>query len=255
MAGMTAPVRTIRRLAVLTAIAALAAGCGQSGGSHGTASAGSRPSATASAGSSASAGPSPSASPSAATVAWPVVLPVPAAMAGQHQTRVRPSAQSADFHAEMTDLWAAVASDRPRIGLVAFYPLVAYEQVKNMGDPEIDWRYRLVAEYDEDIRAAHGLLNGKGREAKLVRVIVPESQADWIYPGVCDNLIGYWHVANARMVYRIGDRTRSFGIATLISWRGRWYVVHFGGELRTSGGGMVDQPEAGPGAPGPPGGC
>ena len=72
---------------------------------------------------------------------------------------------------------------------------------------------------------------------------------------MCDNATGYWHVAGARVVYRARGRTQSFGIAALIAWRGRWYVVHLGGELRTEPGGMVDEPADGPGVPGPPGGC
>jgi hypothetical protein len=56
-------------------------------------------------------------------------------------------------------------------------------------------------------------------------------------------------------VYRAGGRERSIGIASLISWRGQWYVVHFGAVLRSTAGGVVDQPASGPGVPGPPGGC
>jgi hypothetical protein len=199
----------------------------------------------------------PAATPAAvpATTSWPVVIAVPAARAGQHQTGQRPPAHSRVFQAEMTDLWAAVASGRPALGLPAFFPLVAYEQVKAIADPAADWRHRLVAEFDLDVRAAHQLLGRQARHARLVRVVIPESEADWIDPGVCDNGIGYWHVANARVVYRAGGQERSFGIATLISWRGRWYVVHLGGEVRSGYGGMVDQPAAGPGTPGPPGGC
>jgi hypothetical protein len=57
------------------------------------------------------------------------------------------------------------------------------------------------------------------------------------------------------VVYRVGGQERSIGIASLISWRGRWYVVHFGAVIRTAGGGVVDQPAIGPGTTGPPGGC
>ncbi len=137
----------------------------------------------------------------------------------------------------------------------AFFPLVAYEQVKAIADPAADWQNRLVAEFRADVIAAHDLIGRRARQATLLRVIVPEQQADWISPGVCANGVGYWHVAGARVVYRAGGRVMSFGIATLISWRGRWYVVHLGGELRTSAGGMIDQPAAGPGVPGPPAGC
>ncbi len=100
-----------------------------------------------------------------------------------------------------------------------------------------------------------GLLGQAARGSRLVRVIVPESQASWINPGVCFNGVGYWHVAGARIVYRVHHQLRSIGIASLISWRGRWYVVHFGAVLRSSAGGVVDQPADGAGVTGPPGGC
>jgi hypothetical protein len=201
--------------------------------------------------------PSPSASPepAASAVAWPLTLPVPVPRAGQHQTNKQPNASNPVFHAEMTDLWAAVVTGRPELGLPAFFPLVAYEQVKAIADPAADWRNRLVAEFDLDVAAAHDLLGRHARRATLLRVIVPEAQASWIDPGVCYNGVGYWHVANARLVYRVGGQERSIGIASLISWRGRWYVVHFGAVLRTTSGGVVDQPAQGAGTPGPPGGC
>jgi hypothetical protein len=56
-------------------------------------------------------------------------------------------------------------------------------------------------------------------------------------------------------VYRAEGQLRSFGIASLISWRGEWYVIHLGTELRDSAVGIVDQPAEGEGVPGPPGGC
>jgi len=176
-------------------------------------------------------------------------------MAGLHQTRALPVAHSAVFQSEMTDLWAGVVSGRPDLAMQAFFPLVAYEQVKAIADPAADWRDRLVAEFRADVVAAHDLIGRAVRNARLVRVLVPEQEAGWIDPGVCYNGVGYWHVAGARVVYRVAGQDRSFGIASLISWRGRWYVVHLGGEVRTGPGGMVDQPALGPGVPGPPGGC
>jgi hypothetical protein len=92
-------------------------------------------------------------------------------------------------------------------------------------------------------------------DARLVRVIVAGYDAAWVYPGICDNSIGYWHVSGARVVYREHGQERSFGIASLISWRGVWYVVHFGAVLRSAVTGIVDDPEIGPGVPGPAGGC
>ena len=185
----------------------------------------------------------------------PSVLPV-APRAGRHpQTRASPSAHTAAFHAAMTDLWAAVRTGKARFGRPAFFPLPAYAQVKAIPFPAADWHNRLYADFRLDVAAAHRLLGQTARNAALVRVIVPAAQAAWIVPGVCANSVGYWHVAGARVVYRVHRRTRSFGIASLISWRGVWYVVHFGAVLRNAAVGEVDQPATGPGVPGPPGGC
>jgi len=238
--------------AALAAVVILLAGCGHFAPASTGPAAASTPSGTISASVS-----QPAVTPAAAATPrpWPLVLPVPAARAGQHQTGARPPADSRLFHAEMVDLWAAIASGRPDLGLPAFFPLVAYKQVKAIADPAADWHSRLVAEFKQDVLAAHGLLGHTARHSVLVRVIIGEAEAGWIDPGVCDNGVGYWHVANSRLVYRAGGQLRSIGISTLISWRGRWYVVHLGGEVRTTGGGMVDNPLLGTGTPGPPGGC
>ena len=53
-------------------------------------------------------------------------------------------------------------------------------------------------------------------------------------------------MANTRIVYSEGGQTRSLGIASLISWRGEWYVVHLGAILRGAGG-EVDRPATGAG--------
>jgi hypothetical protein len=155
----------------------------------------------------------------------------------------------------MTDLWVALVSGRPRPGVQAFFPLTAYQQVKAIADPAADWRSRLLADFRLDVAAAHHFLRRTRGRPRLVRVIVPTAQAAWNDPGVCDNSVGYWHVAGPRMVYRQNGRVRSIGIASLISWRGRWYVVHLGAVLRNTPAGVVDQPQDGPGTPGPPGGC
>jgi hypothetical protein len=155
----------------------------------------------------------------------------------------------------MTDLWAAVSTGTFAPAAQTFFPLAAYRQVKAIFDPAADWHHRLLGPFRADVAAAHRFLGRGARRARLVRVIVPSAQAAWINPGVCENSVGYWHVGGARLVYRQHGRLRSIGIASLISWRGRWYVVHFGAVLRTGTAGAVDAPAPGPGTPGPPGGC
>jgi hypothetical protein len=183
------------------------------------------------------------------------VIPVPPPRGRLRQTRTLPSAHTRVFRAEMTDLWASVVTGHARLAAQAFFPLAAYTQVKAIADPAADWQSRLFGDFRLDVAAAHQFLGPGARRATLVRVVVPSAEAAWINPGVCYNAVGYWHVGGARLVYRQHGQVRSIGIASLISWRGRWYVVHFGAVLRAGAGGVVDAPATGPGVPGPAGGC
>jgi hypothetical protein len=53
----------------------------------------------------------------------------------------------------------------------------------------------------------------------------------------------------------VNGQLQSIGIASLISWRGQWYVVHLGAVVRGTTTGIVDDPAPGTGTTGPPGGC
>jgi hypothetical protein len=182
----------------------------------------------------------------------PSALPVAPGAGQLKQTGAFPSTKSVAFKNAMHDLWLAVTTGNPRLALPAFFPEAAYAQVKGIAYPQADWQYRLWYDFTLDVAAVHDLI---GRDAKLVQVIVPTEYTAWVYPGFCYNSVGYWHAPGARVVYRQGSQLRSFGIASLISWRGNWYVIHFGAVLRDGGYGEVDEPTDGPGIPGPPGGC
>jgi hypothetical protein len=182
----------------------------------------------------------------------PSALPVAPGAGRLEQTQAFPSTKTVAFRDATYDLWLAVTTGKPKFALPAFFPEAAYEKLKAIAYPESDWENRLWYDFTLDVSAAHNLV---GKNAKLVQVIVPTEYAAWVYPGGCYNSIGYWHVPGARVLYREDGQLRSFGIASLISWRGDWYVVHFGAVLRSGGYGEVDDPTAGAGYPGPPGGC
>jgi hypothetical protein len=192
----------------------------------------------------------PNASPSGA--ASPSALPVAPGAGARPQTSAVPSTQSADFRNAMTDLWLAVTTGQAGLALPAFFPLGAYQQLKAIPYPAADWHDRLWYDFTLDVGAVRELVSPG---ARLVRVIVPTYDEVWVPPGVCANTLGYWHVPQSRVVYSEHGAERSFGIADLISWRGVWYVVHLGAVLRSVVTGIVDEPEAGPGIPGPAGGC
>ena len=236
--------------AISLATGVLLAGCGGSSGPAPSAA----PSSAAGTGSPSakSAPPTASVTPRATASAPPSARPVAPGAGALPQTRAFPSTRTAAFDNAMADLWLAVTTGNPRFARPGFFPLAAYKQVKAIPYPVPDWQNRLWSDFVLDVRAAHRLV---GSGARLDRVVVPEKYAAWVYPGACANKIGYWHVPGARVVYRAHGQERSFGIASLISWRGVWYVVHLGAVQRTVATGTVYQPAAGPGVPGPPGGC
>jgi len=167
------------------------------------------------------------------------------------QTAALPSSASVRFDDHMAALWRGIVRDSVVDARPAFFPESAYLQVKAVSDPAADYRDRLLANFRTDIHAAHVLLGRGAASARLVGVRVPREWA-WIVPGYCVNRIGYWHAPGSRLVYREGGRLRSFGIFSLISWRGEWYVVHLSVWDHP---GTVDAPAVGVGTFGAAGGC
>jgi hypothetical protein len=194
--------------------------------------------------------PAPALKPTPPT---PSALPVaPASAAAAPQTTAFPKTTSAAFNAEVHDIWLAVTTGDPSYARPAFFPEKAYEQVKAIADPATDWANRLWYDFTLDLAAAHQLV---GPGATLTKVVVPAQYAQWIPEGACYNSIGYWHVPGSRVVYQEDGTTYSFAIASFISWRGDWYLVHLGALSRGGAYGIVDDPQRGEGVPGPPGGC
>ena len=163
------------------------------------------------------------------------------------QTDVLPSPDDTAFRAAVAGLWQGIVEDSLAPALTAFFPESAYLQVKTVADPAADFQQRLVAEFRLDLSAAHHLLGADPSAATFQSVRVPQAYAHWVSPGVCANRVGYYEVAHARVVYVQAGTVHSFGIASLISWRGQWYVVHLGAVVRTGASGVVDDPETGPG--------
>jgi hypothetical protein len=171
------------------------------------------------------------------------------------QTDQLPTTSDPAFAAAMAALWNGVVSGVPATAMPAFFPEGAYVQLKDIAGVSSDYTNRLAYEYGLDVTAAHQLLGADPSDAQFVGVDADASYAHWVPPGVCDNGVGYYEMPNARVVYSVGGQTSSFGIASMISWRGEWYVIHLGAILRSGSGGEVDDPQSGPGTPAYSGTC
>jgi hypothetical protein len=112
----------------------------------------------------------------------------------------------------------------------SFFPLVAYAQVKDVQKPERDYRYRLMSNFERDVKEYRKALGRDAAHAEFVGVEVPEARAEWMKPGKEGNRLGYFRVLRSRLLFRLpGGKNRSFELTSMISWRGEWYVVHLHG--------------------------
>ena len=158
------------------------------------------------------------------------------------QTKTMPTDTDPQFTAGVSALWQGIVDDNPQEALPFFFPKSAYLQVKALPDPAADYQNRLIGFYNLDVHAAHRLLGADAKDAKLVGVSVPAKAAQWILPGAEANKLSYYRVYGSRLTYTVNGKTKSFGLFSLISWRGEWYLVHFGPNPRPQAIGMIYQP-------------
>jgi hypothetical protein len=212
--------RRIGLLIALVAIVVFAAGVGvvlASSSSNDTASSSrsvdaSRPDGTTSTSTSAT-----TTAPTTTTTVDPQTLP---------QTEDRPAVSSPALDARAQALWQAIVADDPAQATPFFFPLGAYIQVKGIQDPASDWTSRLLAAYEGDVHAAHATLGDAAATATFGGISVPDT-GQWVTPGQEYNKGSYWRVYGAKLDYTANGASGSFTIASMISWRGEWYVVHF----------------------------
>ncbi len=170
------------------------------------------------------------------------------------QTNVQPASSSVALQNSMRNLFYGITQDSIATALKSFFTLDSYLSVKSLQDDAYDYAARLVFEFSLDVEAAHNYIASQGK-ATFVGIYVPSANVHYVSPGVCYNRLGYWMVPDSRLLYSVNGKTYSIGIASLISWRGTWYVVHLGAISRPSRVGVVDSPATGVGPPGPSGGC
>lgn len=146
------------------------------------------------------------------------------------QTEEKPSLRSPSWDKRVKLLFRAIQVDDPKIAMPAFFPLVAYEQVKAIPKPAVDWEKRLVAAFERDIHAAHKEMGNGALSATLVGMEVLEDKAKWMPPGGEGNKVGYFRVLGSKLRYLDGGGgAKAVEVTSLISWRGEWYVVHLHG--------------------------
>jgi hypothetical protein len=170
---------------------------------------------------------SSSAPPAPSAAASPLLGPDDAPLP---QTEDKPSTSSAAFRKNVELVAAAILSGDPTPAHRAFFPLVAYRQVKAIADPARDYERRLLASFDRDVREYHRVLGKDPSGVTFAGIDVPEARVEWMKPGREGNKVGYYRVLRSKLRFTLASgREKSFELTSLISWRGEWYVVHLHG--------------------------
>ncbi len=141
------------------------------------------------------------------------------------QTMDRPTTTDPQFQASLTNFWHAIVTDDPTPAMPFFFPVSAYLQVKSISNPASDWQQRLVAAYQRDIHSLHASLGAAAATAQLTGIDVPPTE-QWMLPGSEYNKLSYWRVEGSQVHYLVNGRAATFAVASMISWRGHWYIVH-----------------------------
>lgn len=146
------------------------------------------------------------------------------------QTDEQPSRTSPSFEGRMQLLVRAIVNDAPEVALPAFFPVLAYAQVKAIERPERDWEKRLVTAFRRNIHEYHRKLGANSATFRFARLEMNEQQVKWMKPGSEGNRVGYYRVLRSKLVLTSdAGAERSLEVTSLISWRGEWYVVHLNG--------------------------
>lgn len=146
------------------------------------------------------------------------------------QTEGDPQLDSPLFKHHLRLLAQAILRDDPELARAVFFPVEAYQQVKDIPKPERDWEYRLWKNFKRDVHDYHRRLGAGARFAELVELEPNPRSKSWMKPGSEGNKLGYFRMTHPKLVFKTtAGRTLKLDLTSLISWRGEWYIVHLNG--------------------------
>jgi hypothetical protein len=146
------------------------------------------------------------------------------------QTEERPSLDSPLFRQRLERVVSAIANNQPDSAVDAFFPQLAYVQVKAIKDAKQDWEKRLLRAFSRNIGEYHKQLGDQAQPLKFVRIEIPDARIKWMKPGTEGNRLGYYRVTRSKLIVENADGQHvGLEVTSLISWRGEWYIVHLNG--------------------------
>ncbi len=136
-----------------------------------------------------------------------------------------PPLESDELTARAAQLFDAIKTGRPELGLPFFFPREPFLALKDVDDPG-KYHAELVRAYRQNIRDLHVARRGWDDAVFRGFELAVKPKPKRVPPGREWNKIGYFRTIGAKLKYEVGGRQRFIEVHTLISWDGRWYVTH-----------------------------
>lgn len=146
------------------------------------------------------------------------------------QTEDKPSIDSPAFRARLELLWKAIVANDAELAAPVFFPVMAYEQVKDIQSPAADHKARLLKAFARDIKEYHGKIGPNPQATKLLGLEIEDKRLKWMKRGDEGNKLPYWRLTRSKIRYADANGAeQTLELTSLISWRGEWFVVHLHG--------------------------
>ena len=146
------------------------------------------------------------------------------------QTADVPKFDSPTFKRRSALLFQAIVDDTKESADAAFFPVLAYEQVKAIAKPARDHKFRLLAAYHRSIHEYHEKVAKLPQPLQFLDVEPGPSPIRWMEPNTEGNKLGYHRILRTKLKFADAKGVvHRLEVTSLISWRGEWYVVHLDG--------------------------
>lgn len=146
------------------------------------------------------------------------------------QTKDEPSLDSPAFKRRLELVWRAIVANDATLAEPAFFPVEAYEVVKDIEKPRADWKSRLIKNFHRDVKGYHKELGPEPQALELVGLEIDPARVKWIEPGKEGNKVGYYRVTRGKLRFKDpSGAEKKLELTSLISWRGEWFIVHLHG--------------------------
>ncbi len=135
-----------------------------------------------------------------------------------------PAAPVDDLQERARKLFEAILRDEPDLAMPLFYPRDAYVANKDVKDPGAAWD-KLQKHYKIAIHGYHKKLGKKGAEAEFESLELNPKTQIYVAPKKEANKAGYNKVTKSKLHYKVGGKSRTFDVTTMIDNDSKWYVT------------------------------